>query len=159
MRRADRLFHLAQLIRDHRLTTAHFLAARLEVSERTIYRDVADLQYQGVPSEGEAGVGYRLGSEFDLPPLMFTHEEASALVAATRLAQARLDPAMAAALLLLGRRVDAGGLVRGPSRLPGVSRGPHHRGRGDGRAFCTSVGSYAARFFARGQKTLNAFII
>ena len=98
MRRADRLFHLVQLIRGRRLTTAHFLAARLEVSERTIYRDVADLQHQGVPIEGEAGVGYRLGSGFDLPPLMFTQEEASALVAATRLAQAWLDPAMAAAL-------------------------------------------------------------
>jgi predicted DNA-binding transcriptional regulator YafY len=98
MRRADRLFHLVQLIRGRHLTTAYFLAARLEVSERTIYRDVADLQHQGVPIEGEAGVGYRLGSGFDLPPLMFTHQEASALVAATRLAQAWLDPAMAAAL-------------------------------------------------------------
>jgi predicted DNA-binding transcriptional regulator YafY len=62
MRRADRLFHLVQLIRGRRLTTAHFLATRLEVSERTIYRYVADLQHQGVPIEGEAGVGYRLGA-------------------------------------------------------------------------------------------------
>lgn len=96
MRRADRLFHLVQLIRGRRLTTASFLAARLEVSERTIYRDVADLQHQGVPIEGEAGVGYRLGAGFDLPPLMFTQEEARALVASIRLAQAWLDPALAA---------------------------------------------------------------
>ena len=96
MRRADRLFHLVQLIRGRRLTTADFLAARLEVSGRTIYRDVADLQHQGVPIEGEAGVGYRLGPGFDLPPLMFTQQEASALVASVRLAQAWLDPAMAA---------------------------------------------------------------
>ena len=95
MRRVDRLFHLVQLIRGRRLTTAAFLAQRLEVSERTIYRDVADLQHQGVPIEGEAGVGYRLGAGFDLPPLMFSEGEAKALVAATRLAQAWLDPALA----------------------------------------------------------------
>ena len=57
MRRADRLFQIVQLIRGRRLTTARWLAQRLEVSERTVYRDVADLQYQGVPIEGEAGVG------------------------------------------------------------------------------------------------------
>ncbi|MEO7888137.1 MAG: YafY family protein [Polaromonas sp.] len=95
MRRADRLFQLVQLIRGRRLSTAKFLAKRLEVSERTIYRDVADLQHQGVPVEGEAGVGYRLGSGFDLPPLMFTQAEANALAASVRLAQAWLDPAMA----------------------------------------------------------------
>ena len=94
MRRADRLFHLVQLIRGRRLSTAEFLAKRLEVSERTIYRDVADLQHQGVPIEGEAGVGYRLGAGFDLPPLMFTQKEANALAASVRLAQAWLDPAM-----------------------------------------------------------------
>jgi predicted DNA-binding transcriptional regulator YafY len=95
MRRADRLFHIIQLIRGRRLTTASYLAQRLEVSERTIYRDIADLQVQGVPLEGEAGVGYRLGAGFDLPPMMFTHDEAKALVASVRMAQAWLDPAMA----------------------------------------------------------------
>src|SRR5205085_4555209 len=78
-----------------RLTTASLLAQRLEVSERTVYRAIADLQNQGVPSEGEAGVGYRLGAGFELPPLMFTQDEASALVASARLAQSWLDPAMA----------------------------------------------------------------
>ena len=95
MRRADRLFQLIQIIRGRRLSTAAFLATRLEVSERTIYRDVADLQRQGVPIEGEAGVGYRLGRGFDLPPLMFTHDEARALAAAVRVAEAWLDPALA----------------------------------------------------------------
>ena len=80
MRRADRLFQIVQLIRGRRLTTAAFLAQRLEVSERTVYRDVADLQHQGVPIEGEAGVGYRLGQGFDLPPLMFTVDEALSLI-------------------------------------------------------------------------------
>jgi predicted DNA-binding transcriptional regulator YafY len=95
MRRADRLFHIIQLIRGRRLTTAAYLAQRLEVSERTVYRDVADLQFQGVPIEGEAGVGYRLGAGFDLPPMMFTQDEAKALVASVRMAQVWLDPALA----------------------------------------------------------------
>jgi predicted DNA-binding transcriptional regulator YafY len=97
MRRADRLFQIVQLIRGRRLTTAAFLAQRLEVSERTVYRDVADLQHQGVPIEGEAGVGYRLGAGFDLPPLMFTQDEARALVASVRMAQVWQDPALAQA--------------------------------------------------------------
>ena len=96
MRRADRLFQLVQLIRGRRLTTADFLATRLETSVRTIYRDIADLQAQGVPIEGEAGVGYRMRAGFDLPPLMFTQEEAQGLVACVRMAQPRLDRALAA---------------------------------------------------------------
>jgi predicted DNA-binding transcriptional regulator YafY len=95
MRRADRLFQLVQLIRGRRLTTAEWLAARLEVSLRTVYRDVADLQHQGVPIDGEAGVGYRMRAGFDLPPLMFTTGQAKALVACVRLAQPRLDPVLA----------------------------------------------------------------
>jgi predicted DNA-binding transcriptional regulator YafY len=96
MRRADRLFELVQLIRGRRLSTAAFLAERLGVSLRTVYRDVADLQAQGVPIEGEAGVGYRMRPGFDLPPLMFTHAEAQALVAAVRVAQPRIDPGLGA---------------------------------------------------------------
>lgn len=97
MRRADRLFQTVQLIRGRRLSTAAFLAQRLEVSERTVYRDIAQLQQQGVPIEGEAGVGYRMGPGFDLPPLMFSQDEARAMVASVRLAQAWLDPALAMA--------------------------------------------------------------
>jgi predicted DNA-binding transcriptional regulator YafY len=96
MRRADRLFQLVQLVRGRRLSTARFLAERLRVSERTVYRDVADLQAQGVPIEGEAGVGYRMRAGFDLPPLMFTRDEAQALVASVRVARAHLDDELAA---------------------------------------------------------------
>lgn len=97
MRRADRLFQIVQLVRGRRLTTAAFLAQRLDVSERTVYRDVADLLHQGVPIEGEAGVGYRLGRGFELPPLMFTVDEARALVASVRMAQVWQDPVLAQA--------------------------------------------------------------
>lgn len=96
MRRAERLFQIVQLIRGRRLSTARFLAERLEVSERTVYRDVADLMAQGVPIEGEAGVGYRMNAAFDLPPLMFTRDEAQAIVAAVRVARSRLDVGLAA---------------------------------------------------------------
>ena len=95
MRRAERLFQLVQLIRGRRLSTAAFLAERLQVSDRTVCRDVADLMAQGVPIDGEAGVGYRMKAGFDLPPLMFTKDEAQALVASVRLAQPRLDVALA----------------------------------------------------------------
>ncbi len=114
MRRTDRLFQIVQLIRGRRLTTAAFLARRLEVSERTIYRAVADLQHQGVPIEGEAGVGYRLGQGFDMPPLMFTADEARALVASVRMAQVWHDPALAqASQVALGKILSA---------LPAASR-------------------------------------
>lgn len=96
MRRADRLFQLLQLMRGRRLSTADWLAQRLEVSTRTVYRDVAALQAQGVPIEGEAGVGYRVARDYNLPPLMFTAEQAQALVASVRIARSRLDPALAA---------------------------------------------------------------
>lgn len=96
MRRADRLFRIVQLIRGRRLTTAAQLAERLEVSPRSVYRDIAALQAQGVPIEGEAGVGYRMRRGFDLPPLMFTRQEAQALVACLRVAQPRIDAALAA---------------------------------------------------------------
>jgi predicted DNA-binding transcriptional regulator YafY len=85
MRRADRLFQIVQYLRGRRLTTAAQLADWLEVSQRTVYRDIQDLERTGVPIEGEAGVGYRLRPEFDLPPLMFSYEEIEALVAGARM--------------------------------------------------------------------------
>jgi predicted DNA-binding transcriptional regulator YafY len=88
MRRADRLFQIVQHLRGGRLVTARTLSERLEVSERTIYRDVADLMSSGVPIDGEAGVGYILRSGFDLPPLMFTREELTALTLGARFVKA-----------------------------------------------------------------------
>jgi predicted DNA-binding transcriptional regulator YafY len=88
MRRADRLFRIVQMLRSGRLKTAYALAERLQVSERTIYRDIRDLQLAGQPIEGEAGVGYTLRRDFDLPPLMFTPPELTALVLGARLVQA-----------------------------------------------------------------------
>jgi predicted DNA-binding transcriptional regulator YafY len=135
MRRADRLFQMVQLIRGRRLTTAAWLAARMQVSERTVYRDVADLQFQGVPIEGEVGVGYRLGKGFDLPPLMFSTLEAQALVAAVRMAQPWLDSQLAShaqdalsrvmSVLPSAERAAAESLaVLVPNNYPGASLDP-----------------------------------
>ncbi|WP_260702924.1 helix-turn-helix transcriptional regulator [Edaphobacter flagellatus] len=88
MRRADRLFRIVQFLRQGRLLTAQTLAAKLEVSQRTIYRDIQDLQLAGTPIEGEAGVGYTLRRDMDLPPLMFTRGELTALVLGARLVRA-----------------------------------------------------------------------
>lgn len=88
MRRADRLFQIVQHLRGGRLVTARMLGERLEVSERTIYRDIADLQSTGVPIDGEAGVGYLMREGFDLPPLMFSRDEIVALVAGARMVRA-----------------------------------------------------------------------
>ncbi|MEM6478498.1 MAG: YafY family protein [Pseudomonadota bacterium] len=88
MRRADRLFEIIQLMRGGRLVTAQALASRLEVSQRTIYRDIADLMATGVPIEGEAGYGYVLQDGYDLPPLMFTRSEITALVVGARMVRA-----------------------------------------------------------------------
>jgi predicted DNA-binding transcriptional regulator YafY len=95
MRRADRLFQIVQYLRGGRLVTARMLGEWLEVSERTIYRDIADLQTSGVPIDGEAGVGYLLRSGYDLPPLMFTRDEIVALVAGARMVRAFGGAAMA----------------------------------------------------------------
>lgn len=88
MRRADRLFQIVQQLRGGRLVTARMLGERLEVSERTIYRDIADLQSTGVPIDGEAGVGYLMREGFELPPLMFSRDEIVALVAGARMVRA-----------------------------------------------------------------------
>lgn len=95
MRRADRLFEIVQRFRGGRRVTAAALADELEVSRRTIYRDIADLQATGVPIEGEAGFGYVMAEGFTLPPLMFTEAEIVALVAGARLVRAWGGAAMA----------------------------------------------------------------
>ena len=84
-------------MRGRRITTAAWLAEELEVSERTIYRDIQDLILSGVPIEGEAGVGYLLRKSFDLPPLMFTLDEISALVLGAGIVKSWADTQLAKA--------------------------------------------------------------
>jgi predicted DNA-binding transcriptional regulator YafY len=97
VRRADRLFQIIQLLRRHRVVTAARLAGELEISERTVYRDIRDLVLSGVPIEGEAGVGYMLRRGFDLPPLMFTEAEIEAMVLGARFVTSWADAGLARA--------------------------------------------------------------
>src|SRR5437868_11953068 len=104
MRRADRLFLIIHALRGrHTALPARRLAETLGVSQRTVYRDVADLQVSGIPIEGEAGIGYVLRKGADIPPLMFNAEELEALVVGSRFvrafAGARLAAGARAALL------------------------------------------------------------
>lgn len=107
MRRADRLFQLIQLLRSRRSLTAAQMAGELEVSTRTVYRDVQDLLEGGVPIEGEAGVGYRLRKGYQLPPLTFNVDELTALVFGARLVQSWADPELGRAVRSAMSKVEA----------------------------------------------------
>jgi len=107
MRRADRLFRIVQFLRAGRLQTARELARKLQVSDRTIYRDVQDLQLSGVPILGEAGVGYTLRRDYDLPPLMFDLREITALVLGSRMVAAWGDAELASAANDALRKIEA----------------------------------------------------
>lgn len=120
MRRADRLFQLVQILRRDRFTTAARLAEEMGVSERTVYRDIKALALSGIPVQGEAGVGYRVPSRFELPPLMLSVEELEALVMGARMVGAWADPGLKEASETLLRKVEA---VL-PERLPRLRRMP-----------------------------------
>lgn len=104
VRRTDRLDKLLKILRDHRLTTAEGLASKLGVSKRTVYRDIRDLARAGIGIRGEAGVGYALGRGVTLPPLLFTTDEALALVDAARFAGSAAEPAIESAVA----KIEAG---------------------------------------------------
>jgi len=85
MTRTERLLALIQLFRRYRRpATGRQLADAMDVSLRTVYRDIATLVKQGAPIEGEAGVGFILRPGFLLPPLMFRDEEIEAGVTKVR---------------------------------------------------------------------------
>jgi predicted DNA-binding transcriptional regulator YafY len=98
MRRADRLFQIIQILRrSSRPVTAAALADELEVSKRTVYRDIVDLMSQRVPIEGEAGFGYLLSPGYEMPPLMLTPEEIEAVVLGTQWVAGHADKTLASA--------------------------------------------------------------
>ncbi len=148
MRRADRLFQIVQILRTRRVTTAQHLAETLEVSERTIYRDVRDLVSSGVPIEGEAGVGYALPKSFDLPPLMFSHAEIEALVLGARLVKSWSDAELARAADSAVVKIEAVLPERLRSRLADVTLfAPNFRG--EPRAFAANLPALRAAILER----------
>ncbi|MGA8400013.1 MAG: HTH domain-containing protein, partial [Stellaceae bacterium] len=95
LRRADRLFDILQVLRAAKQpVTAASIADELEVTVRTVYRDIAALQARRIPIEGAAGIGYVLRRGFDLPPLMFTEDEAEAIAVGVRMLARTGDPGL-----------------------------------------------------------------
>jgi len=89
------LFDILQILRvATQPMTAAAIAAELEVTERTIYRDIASLQASRIPIEGARGIGYVLRKGFDLPPLMFTADEVDAIAVGARLVRRLRDPGL-----------------------------------------------------------------
>jgi predicted DNA-binding transcriptional regulator YafY len=117
MRRADRLFQIILLLDRGRAVTACELAEALQVSARTIYRDIADLAQSGVPVSGAAGVGYLLRAGYRLPPLSFDAEELAALALGSRMVQSWADPELGRAAERALLRIEAV-LPRSPPRAP-----------------------------------------
>lgn len=107
MQRADRLLQLVQLLRARRSTTAAALAEDLGISVRTVYRYVRELEDAGVPIEGEAGVGYRLGRGFEMPPMRLDPDEIEALALGMRMVEQQADPELALAARTLLARIEA----------------------------------------------------
>lgn len=93
MRRGDRLFELIEILRRaRRPVSAVEIAAELEVSKRTVYRDMSALMAQRVPIRGEAGVGYVLEAGFHMPPLMLTADEIEAAILGAQWVKTRGEP-------------------------------------------------------------------
>lgn len=108
MRKASRLFEIIQILRLARNpTTAHEIAERLEVAQRSVYRDIAALQAMRVPIEGERGVGYILRPGFNLPPLMFSIEETEAIVLALALLERTGDVELKGAAKRVNQKITA----------------------------------------------------
>lgn len=96
MRRTERLFQIIQVLRSkRRAVTGQELAEELEVSLRTLYRDIAELMAQRVPIRGEAGTGYVIDTDYDMPPLMLTQDELEAAVLGAAWVAQRGDAALA----------------------------------------------------------------
>lgn len=117
MRRAERLFRLVGVLRARRVSRARDLAAALEVSARTVYRDIAHLQASGLPIDGEPGVGYLLRPGFDLPPLTFTQTQVEALALALATVEGLDEPDLAQAAREVRAKVQAGMPDPGAARL------------------------------------------
>lgn len=105
MRRSERLSEIVEIVRDGRLHLARDLAEALEVSERTIYRDIGTLIASGVPIEGERGVGYLLREPIFLPPLALSLSELEALSLGMSIVQEVADTELQGAARMLHEKI------------------------------------------------------
>ncbi|OCC01397.1 DNA-binding protein [Labrys sp. WJW] len=136
MARTSRLLSLLQILRGKRRpVTAAALAQELAVSERTLYRDIAELVAQGAPIQGEAGIGYILRPGLFLPPLMLSEDETEAIVLGLRYVEQRGDDTLGRSAREALAKIEAvlppaaQEIARNPVALPG----PSHKGFPDNR--------------------------
>ena len=108
MSRSDRLYEIIRLLHDGQLHRAEDIAATLNVSQRTIYRDMETLMATGLPVQGERGEGYRIHASITLPPLNLTTQELEALNLGIAIVAQSPDPDLRAAADALAGKVDAG---------------------------------------------------
>ncbi len=106
MARTDRLVTLINLLRDGALHRAQDLAARLDVSVRTIYRDMDRLLAAGIPVQGTPGTGYRMADTIALPPLHLAPAELDALQLGIAIVSEAADPDLKAAAQTLANKID-----------------------------------------------------
>ena len=107
MTRKNRLFDIVQILRDGRLHRATDLAARLGVSVRTIWRDMATLADSGLPVEGARGIGYQMREPTTLPPMALTRDEFEALRLGVALVAGAEDPTLSRAAASLRAKIGA----------------------------------------------------
>jgi predicted DNA-binding transcriptional regulator YafY len=133
MRKASRLFEIIQILRlARRPVTAAVIAGKLEVTVRSVYRDIVALQAMRVPIEGERGIGYILRPGFDLPPLMFSIEEMEAIVLALALLERTGDAELKQAAKQVSRKIA--GAVPTPLRQALDANALHAWGSGPSSA-------------------------
>lgn len=138
MRRSARLFEIIQILRaSSGPVTAEELSAKLEVSVRTVYRDIAALQAQRTPIEGEAGVGYLMRRGYDLPPLNFDAEEVEALWVGLSMLARTGDSTLQQAANRVCRKIEA---LRAPADWLQVA--PWGAPADDPEKGCVSIATY-----------------
>ncbi len=152
MRRADRLIELIGCLKAKPLVRAEDLATQLEVSVRTVYRDIAAMQAQGLPIEGQAGVGFMLRGRVDLPPIAFDHDELEALALGLAYVEQVGDPELAAAARAARGKIDLAWLtepIAAPSARPvRSSQRPERRSPGFGSTLRAALRSRRSVGFA-----------
>jgi predicted DNA-binding transcriptional regulator YafY len=154
VRRADRLFQIIQRLRGRRrAVTAAELAEELGVSDRTVYRDIRDLVAAGTPIDGEAGIGYALKREYDLPPLMFDPDELEALALGARIAASFGDDAMGRAAETALSKIESVLPPRLREHLRGLPLYSPRTGAGRSRSY--TLGAVRAALTARRRLRLR----
>lgn len=92
MNKFDRVVSILMMLQSKKIVRAQDIARKFEISLRTVYRDIRTLETAGIPIISEAGVGYSIMPGYNLPPIMFSEKEATAMITAEKLVEKMVDP-------------------------------------------------------------------